>query len=99
MLVVRDKGKRMIVSDGFVLSRKRRLVFRTNDRKSPHARRQSACLLVAELRVAPQRHEREVEAVHVILEVKDLRKAGAGERLFAPVAVGPLSGKEVVNAA
>ena len=34
-----------------------------------------------------QRHEREIQAIHVILQIKHLGKAGAGELVFAPVAV------------
>src|SRR2546429_388608 len=50
------------------------------------------------LLVTRQGHEREVEAIQVILEVEDLREAGAGELVLAPVALGPLRVQQVVGA-
>ena len=48
--------------------------------------------------IACQRHEREIESVHMIFEVKHLGKAGTCEVLFLPAAVGLLCGQQVFDA-
>src|SRR5262245_55542239 len=48
--------------------------------------------------ISPQRHEREVERVQVILQVKDLREPGAGKWLLVPGAVGALGADQPVHA-
>src|ERR1041385_2094930 len=37
--------------------------------------------------VPRQRHERKIQAIHVILQIKDLREPGPRKLLFAPVSV------------
>src|SRR5438552_7248324 len=48
--------------------------------------------------VPGQRHQRKIQAVHVVLEIENFRKAGAGELVLLPASVGPLSGEQVVDA-
>src|SRR5581483_6043858 len=47
--------------------------------------------------VAGKGHEREVKAIHVILEVEHLGEAGAGKMLFLPGAVGLLGREEILD--
>src|SRR4051812_44723603 len=48
--------------------------------------------------VTPQGHQGKIQAVHVILEIENFRKTGAGKVILAPVAVGLLRGDQVIDA-
>src|SRR5579862_952999 len=70
---------------------------RLTPRRPPVGKWQDA--LVAECRrESGQGHHGEVQAVHVVLEIEDLRKSGARELLFLPAAVRLLRGNQVIYA-
>ncbi len=87
MLVVRLSGKRIDK-----LLRSGKFVFR-NMIPDGRCLRRRGCV-----QSARQRHEREIQAIQVIFQVEDLGEAGAGEQVFAPVAVLALRGQQIVDA-
>jgi hypothetical protein len=57
------------------------------------------CVGVEQLLVSCQRQERPTVPVHVVLQIEHFRKAGAGDFILAPRAVGILGADQVVDAA